>query len=55
MKILLSLGKAYFRCRAQARYAEITSARLDSAWHASVLDEENSHVETTLLMISNQR
>ena len=33
--------KAYFRRRAEARRAEIISARLGSAWHASVLDEEN--------------
>ena len=30
-----------FRRRAEARHAEIISARLGSAWHASVLDEEN--------------
>ena len=33
--------KAYFRRRAEARRAEIISARLVSAWRASVLDEEN--------------
>ena len=33
--------KAYFRRRTEARRAEIISARLGSAWHASVLDEEN--------------
>ena len=31
---------AYFRRRAEARRAEIISARLGSGWHASVLDEE---------------
>ena len=31
----------YFRRRAEARRTEIISARLGSAWHASVLDEEN--------------
>ena len=34
-------SKAYFRRRAEASCAEIISARLGSAWHASVLDEEN--------------
>ena len=33
--------KAYFRRHAEARRAEIISARLGSAWHASVLDEES--------------
>ena len=33
--------KAYFRRRAETRRAENISARLGSAWHASVLDEEN--------------
>ena len=30
-----------FRRRAEARRTEIILARLGSAWHASVLDEEN--------------
>ena len=34
-------AKAYFRHPAEARRAEIISARLGLAWHASVLDEEN--------------
>ena len=34
-------SKTYFRRRAEARRAEIISAQLGSAWHASVLDEEN--------------
>ena len=33
--------KAYFRCRAETRRAENISARLRSAWYASVLDKEN--------------
>ena len=38
----LSRGsEAYFRRRAETRRAENISARLGSAWHASVLDEEN--------------
>ena len=37
----VSLSKAYFRPCVEARRAEIISARLGSAWHASVLDEEN--------------
>ena len=32
---------AYFRCRAQTRHAENSSARLGSGWHATILDEEN--------------
>ena len=38
---LFDHGKVYFRRRAEARCAEIISAPLGSAWHASVLDEEN--------------
>ena len=34
-------SKAYFRRRAEARHAEIVSAQLGLAWHASVLHEEN--------------
>ena len=34
-------AKAYFRRRTEERRDEIISARLGSAWHASVLDEEN--------------
>ena len=30
-----------FRRRAEVRHAEIFSARLGSAWHASALDKEN--------------
>ena len=37
----LRVTKVYFRCRAESRRAENISARLGSAWHASVLDEEN--------------
>ena len=33
--------KAYFRCRAEVRHAEIISAWLGATWHASVLDEES--------------
>ena len=33
--------KAYFRRHAEAKRAEIISAWFGSAWHASVLDEEN--------------
>ena len=33
--------KAYFRCRAEARHAEVISAWLGATLHASVLDEEN--------------
>ena len=32
---------AYFRRRAEARHTEIILVRVGSAWHASVLDEEN--------------
>ena len=32
--------KVYFRRRAEATRAEIISARIGSAWHASVLDKE---------------
>ena len=39
--VLFQYGQAYFRRRAEARRAEIISARLGSAWYASVLDEEN--------------
>ena len=39
--LLNGFAKAYFRRRAEARRAEIISARPGSAWHASVLDEEN--------------
>ena len=35
------ISKAYFRRGAEARCAEVISARRSSAWHASVLDEEN--------------
>ena len=35
------LFKAYFRRLSEAKRAEIISARLGSAWCASVLDEEN--------------
>ena len=35
------LIKAFFRRRAEARRAEIISARLGSTLHASILDEEN--------------
>ena len=41
LRFYLQETKAYFRRRAEARRAEIISARLGSAWHASVLDEEN--------------
>ena len=37
----LLLTKAYFRRRAEKRRAENISARLGSAWYASVLDKEN--------------
>ena len=37
----LSASKVYFRPRAETRRAENISARLGSAWHASVLDKEN--------------
>ena len=37
-------SKAYFRGGAEGRRAEVISARLGSAWHASVLDEENMAV-----------
>ena len=33
--------KAYYRCRAEARHAEVISAWLGATLHASVLDEEN--------------
>ena len=33
--------QAHFRRRAETRRAENISARLRSAWHACVLDEEN--------------
>ena len=33
--------QTHFRRRAETRRAENISARLRSAWHASVLDEEN--------------
>ena len=35
------MAQAYFRRHAEARRAEVISARLGSAWHASVLVEEN--------------
>ena len=38
---MLQALQAYFRRRAEARRAEIIPARPGSAWHASVLDEEN--------------
>ena len=47
-------SKAYFRRRAKARRAEIISARLGSAWDASVLDEESIAV-LKQLYLSNQR
>ena len=38
---IYELPKTYFRRHAETRCAENISARLGSAWHASVLDEEN--------------
>ena len=35
------LFKVYFRHRSEAKRDDIISARLGSAWRASVLDEEN--------------
>ena len=37
----ISLAWTYLRRRAEASRAEIISARLGSAWHASFLNEEN--------------
>ena len=41
MNTYCQISKAYFRRPAEARRAEIISARLGSTWQASVLDEEN--------------
>ena len=38
---MLSRSKAYSRRRAEVRRAEVISARLGSAWHASLLGEES--------------
>ena len=40
-KKLNTFSSAYFRRRAEIRRAENISPRLGSAWHATVLDEEN--------------
>ena len=37
----LSASKVYFRRRPETKRPENISARLGSAWHASVLDKEN--------------
>ena len=39
--MMLSRSKAYSRRRAEVRRAEVISARLGSAWHASLLGEES--------------